>query len=106
MVDNIVQRGLLHDFIRGLDTFDIVSNNLILAPKVPRYSYSILSNKITPKKSFECWEDLLDDPSVRENLEWEEIHTRNFKCTVETQLRYFLFFIFTKQLPLNNFFVK
>ena len=62
LVDNIVQRGLLHDFIRGLDTFDIVSNNLILAPKVPRYSYSILSNKITPKKSFEFWEDLLDDP--------------------------------------------
>ena len=46
-MDNIVQRGLLHDFIRGFDTLDIFSNNLILAPKVPRYSYSILSDNIT-----------------------------------------------------------
>ena len=43
LVDNIVQRGLLDDFVRGFDTFDIFSNNLILVPKVPRYSYSILS---------------------------------------------------------------
>ena len=53
MVDNIVQRGLLDDFVRGFDTFDIFSNNLILAPKVSRYSYSILSKTVTPQKSCE-----------------------------------------------------
>ena len=29
LVDNIVQRGLLDDFVSGFDTFDIFSNNLI-----------------------------------------------------------------------------
>ena len=77
------------------------SNNLILAPKVPRYSFSILSKNVTLQKSFEFWEDLMDDPSVCENLEWEEIYTRNFKCTIETQLRSFYFKIFHKAITLH-----
>ena len=47
LVDNIVQRGLLDGFVRGFDTFDIFSNNIFLAPNVPRYSYSILSKNVT-----------------------------------------------------------
>ena len=59
--------------------------------------------------SCELWEDLSDDPSVRGNLEhvdWEEIHTRNFKCTIETKLRSFYFTIFHKAIALNNLLCK
>ena len=55
-MENIVNCGILDHFEdQNFDTFDIVSNNLILAPKVPRYAYGIMSNKIPPKRNQNFW---------------------------------------------------
>ena len=78
-MDNIIQRGLLDDFVCSFGTFDIFSNNLILAHKVPRNSYLILCKNITPRSLVNYGKTFLDDPSVHENLEWEEIRTKKFK---------------------------
>ena len=55
-VDNIVQRGLLDDFVRGLIHLIFFQTTLFLAPKAPCYSYSILSKNVTlpPQKKKSC----------------------------------------------------
>ena len=38
-----------------------------------------------------------------EDFEWEDIHNRNLKCTIETQLRSFYFKIFHRAIAFNEF---
>ena len=59
----------------------------------------------------EFWENILDvhvdalgDGS--EEIDWEEIHFRNFKCTIETKLRSFYFKVFHKAIAFNEFLFK
>ncbi len=106
-VKSIVNCGILDDFEgQDLDIFDIFSNNLILAPKVPRYTYSIMSNKLPPEKTQMFWKNSFENISDEEDFEWVEIHTRNFKCTIETQLRSFYFKLFHKAFAFNKFLHK
>ena len=109
LFENVINCGLLDDFSdQDFDTFDIFSNNLILAPKVPRYTYHILKKKVPPEKYQNYWENIFadsgdnDDPDV----EWDEIHERNFKCTIETQLRAFYVKLFYKAIAFNSFLFK
>jgi len=108
LMNNIVARGLLDDASpgRNFDSFDIFVNNLILAPKVPRYSYSIMIDKTPPEKAQCYWKDLFSNCVQDEDLEWELIHTRNYKCTIETQLRSFYFKIFHRAIAFNEFLFK
>ena len=49
---SIFDSGILDDFEdHNFDTFDIFSKNLILAPKIPRYTYNVMSIKIPPEKN-------------------------------------------------------
>ena len=62
--------------------------------KVPKHVYSILRNQAfvnVENKRIDC----LDVIDVKGEVEWNYIHYANFKCTIETQLRYFIlnFFI-------------
>ena len=62
LMENIVNCGILDHFEgQNFDTFDIFSNNLILAPKVPRYAYGIMSNKIPPKRNQNFWESTFEE---------------------------------------------
>jgi len=104
---SIVNCEILDDFEdNDLDTFDIFSNNLILTPKVPRYTYSIMSNKLPPEKIQNFWEDAFENVCDEEDFDWENIHTRNFKCTIETQLRSFYFKLFHRAIAFNSFLHK
>ena len=51
LFENVINRGLLDDFSdQDFDIFDIFSNNIILASKVPRYTYYIMLKKLPPEK--------------------------------------------------------
>jgi len=103
----IVDKELLDDATSDdCEFFDIFSNNLIMAHKVPRYSYSILIDKSPPAKSQLFWKDLFKNYIDAEDLDWETIHIRNFKCTIETQLRSFYFKLFHRAIAFNNFLFK
>ena len=54
----------------------------------------------------EFWENLDDANDGFEDTDWEEIHTRNFKCSVDTRLRSFYFKIFHKAIAFNDFLFK
>ena len=64
----------------------------------------IIDNLIFAGKNFkipnECADSNLDDE------EWKEIHTRNFKCTIESKLRSFYFKVFHKAIAFKDFLFK
>ena len=91
------------DFMGTFDPYEIFSNNLILAPKVPRYAYSILLDHSPPEKSLNFWNDLFNFDVEEQDWEWEDIHMCNFKCTIETKLRSFYFKLFHRAIALNVF---
>ena len=107
LMKSIVERGLVDDASEDqLEPFEIFSSNLILAPKVPRYTYSIMLDKSSPSKATTFWENQFNDTVDWHDLEWEDIHNRNFKCTIETQLRSFYFKIFHRAIAFNDFLFK
>ena len=96
LMQNIPSPWLEVQNSQGLDNFDRIFDILISTPKVPRYAYGILLEKCIPDKRIHFWEnlfdsDLSDDP---EDLDWDEIHVRNFKCSIDSRLRSFYFKIF------------
>jgi hypothetical protein len=100
---SIVEGELLDDAtVEDCEFFDAFSNNILLAPKVPRYCYHMLVDKTPPVKAQLFWEDLLNSDEEALNLEWEDVHSRNFSCTIETQLRAFYFKVFYRAIAFNN----
>ena len=85
------------------EVFDCIFNNLISIQKIPRYAYSILFEKCIPDKRICFWKNLYNDP---EDLDWEEIHFRNFKCSIDTRLRSFYFKVFHNAIAFNDFLFK
>ena len=77
-----------------------------MAPEVPRYAYGIMSNKLPPERIQNYWESTFEDFCDEGDVEWEQIHIRNFKCTIETQLRSFYFKLFYKAIAFNSFLYK
>ena len=59
------------------------------------------------KNSMGFWEKLnvgvTDDV---EDTDWDEIHIRNFKCSIDTRLRSLYFKIFHKAIAFNDFLFK
>ena len=88
---------------QSLEVFDCIFNNLISIQKIPRYAYSILFEKCIPDKRICFWKNLYNDP---EDLDWEEIHFRNFKCSIDTRLRSFYFKVFHNAIAFNDFLFK
>ena len=73
------------------------------APKVPKYAYSLMWDKCLPDKHNSFWEALADFTMDSEDS--EEIHLRNFKCSISSQLRSFLKF-FHDAIAFNDFLFK
>ena len=107
LFENVINCGLLDDFSDQVyDIFNIFSNNIILAPKVPRYTYYIMLKKLPPEKYQNFWGNILVDSGYNVDVEWDENHNRNIKCTIETQLRSFYFKVFYKAIAFNSFLFK
>ena len=80
---------------------------LVATPRVPRYAYGIILEQCIPEKRISFWEMLSDDPEDGpEELDWDEIHLRNFKCTIDTRLRSFYFKVFHNAIAFNEFLFK
>ena len=95
LLENIINCGILDNFEgQNFDTFDIFSYNLILAPEVACYAYGIMSNKIPPERNQNFGEGTFEDFCDK---------SRNFKCTIESQLRSFYFKLFHKAIAFNSF---
>ena len=108
LMQNIPSPWLEVQNSQGLDNFDRIFDILISTPKVPRYAYGILLEKCIPDKRIHFWEnlfdsDLSDDP---EDLDWDEIHVRNFKCSIDSRLRSFYFKVFHNAIAFNEFLYK
>ena len=79
--------------------FDKICSSLVGEKKVPKHVYSILRNQASVEVENK-WTDWLD---VVDEVEWNDIHNANFKCTIETQLRSFYFKLFHKAICTNQF---
>ena len=51
------------------------------------------------------WGNSFEDNEL-DNEDWEEIHLRNFKCTIESRLRSFYFKIFHRAIAFRDFLFK
>ena len=90
--------------------FDRIVENLLDKNKVPKYTYSVMNQKCIPEKQMKFWSELFDDSISGMDLnsweDWETIHLNNFKCSIDTRLRYFYFKIFHRAIAFNNFLFK
>ena len=86
--------------------FDKIVSQLAIKSKVPRHAYILLRDKdsLSQGKAEKKWHECL---GLDENdVDWSVIHTNNFKCTVDTQLRSFYFKMFHNAITLNSFLYK
>ena len=85
------------------EIFHKIVNNLCQAKKVPKYVYPILLGIFSPTKHTDFWEELSLSPNSEE---WDKIHLRNFKCSIDSRIRSFYFKLFHKAISLNDFLHK
>ena len=65
--------------------YDLALQKLLQAKKVPKFAYPILKSVEVPGNKLEFWNKLFE--ANTDTDEWSRIHTRNFKCTVETSIK-------------------
>ena len=81
---------------------------------LPKSQDSLILNKnYIPENRIKFWDNFFEtDADADEDLEdpedtdWEEIHNRNFRCSIDTRLRSFYFKIFHNAIAFNNFLFK
>jgi hypothetical protein len=73
--------------------------------KIPKYSYPILLGKCSPDKAKLFWSNHFVEAKLDDD-DWEEIHLRNFKCTIESRFRSFYFKVFHKAIAFKDFLFK
>ena len=76
LLRNIPCEWLEYPNIQNDDVFYSFVNNLIDAPKVPKYTYLLMLDKCLPDNQISFWEAFAD--FIVDSEDWEEIHLRNF----------------------------
>ena len=104
LIQSIPHNWFIDKHMVGGDITDVLKNNLVLARKVPEYTYNIMITKPSCDKPKEFWGNVFDTTFSDDDLAL--IHTRNFKCTVDTRLRSFYFKFFHGVIAFNNFLFK
>ena len=61
-----------------------------------------LMKLVFQKTEWIFWEKLGNADDEVEDTDWDEIHIRNFKCSIVTRLRSFYFKIFHKAVAFND----
>ena len=89
--------------IQDFDIHKIIIDKLKQTTKVPKYAYHIMVEECVPENCNSYWKELCVVP---ETVNWEKIHVRNFKCTIDTLFRSFYFKIFHKAIAFNDFLFK
>ena len=104
---SIFDSGLLDDFEdHNFDTFDIFSINLILAPKIPRYTYNVMSIKIPPEKYKIIGKTFLKIFVIKVTLIGRKFISVTTSVLLKLSLGLFISNYFIKRLPLIVFFIK
>ena len=89
-----------------VEIFENVTSSLLDLQKIPKFAYSMLSEKCIPEKRTAFWDNVGDVDNESEDTDWGEIHLRNFKCCIDTRLRSFYFKVFHKAIAFNDFLFK
>lgn len=108
LIKNIPSNWIEIPSFQDSNIFECIVDALNMATKVsktPKYSYPILLGKCSPNKAKTFWGDSFDEAKLDDD-EWEEIHLRNFKCTIESRFRSFYFKIFHKAIGFKDFLYK
>ena len=82
------------------------SDNLILAPKVPRYAYGIMSNKIPPKRNQNFWRVHLKIFVIKEMRSGNKFIVVTLNAPSRLNSDPFILDYSIKQLPSIVFFIK
>ena len=104
LMKNIPSPWLQGQNLECLDVFDRIVDNLISTEKIPGFAYSTLLEKCIPDKRICYWQDIAEEDP--EDLDWENIHLRNFKCCIDSRLRSFYFKVFHNAIAFNDFLFK
>ena len=83
--------------------FDKIVGSLFENGKITKYSYNILKTREGPAKTESFWIDVLN---LDQDTDWNEVHSNNFSCSIETQLRAFYFKVFHRAICTNKFLHK
>ena len=84
-----------------LDVFDRIVDNIVSIQKVPKFTYSTLLEKCLPDMRICFGQDLSEEDP--EDLDWEDIHLHNLKCSIDSRLRSFYFKVFHNANAFENF---
>ena len=108
LLKNILSDWLDKPGFLNFNIYDLIIKNLNLSgkiSKIPKHTFSILLDKFYAEKAQVFWGNRFEDNEL-DNEDWEEIHLRNFKCTIETRLRSFYFKIFYRAIAFRDFLFK
>ena len=100
MMKNIPLHWIQDPCEEHIDIHDVIVIDLLNSKKVSSYAYNILLDRNTPDKRYTYWEHNINCPN---EVEWEEVHTRNFNSCIVTRLRSFYFKLFHNAIALNKF---
>ena len=64
------------------------------------HNYHIMVDECLPENCNSFWKELCVVP---ETMNWEKIHLRKFKCTIDSRLRSFYVKVFHKEIAFNDF---
>ena len=103
-MQNIPSSWLEGQNLNCLNVFDRIVDNIVSTQKVPRISYSTLFEKCAPDKRICFWQDLSEEDP--EHLDWEDIHLRSFKYSIDSRPRSFFFKVFHNAIAFNEFLFK
>ena len=85
--------------------FDEVVETLFGNVKVTKSSYNLFKSQEIPVNAENFWIEALDIDDDDDN-DWAGIHSNNFNCTIETQIRTFYLKIFHRAICTNKFLHK
>ena len=89
----------------GLITSFNCNANLLDVQKVSKFTYYVLTKTSIPENRIAFWDNIADTDDY-EDTDWEEIHKRNFKLSIDTRVRSFYFKVFHKGIAFYNFLFK
>ena len=103
LMKNVPQEWLENSHDQNMDIIDTLIAKLVNTKKVPTYAYNILLDKCAPDKRYNYWSDKL---AIPHDINWENVHVKNFRCSIDTRLRSFYFKLFHNAIALNAFLYK
>ena len=85
---------------------DEIVETLFVNVKVTKSSYNLFKSQEIPVNAENFWIEALDIGGGDNDNDWAAVHSNNFNCNIETQIRAFYFKIFHMAICTNKFLHK